>query len=129
MSKKAFHIEAVDAFERTFRSIFQQANEEVDRLGRINTAMATLEATLLDPENIAAMDTMQQIALMELLSKSQQATIRNIMGFSGTLGKVRNVVGIYDGIHQFTSTPGSPEGEFPKIENDNDAPLLGHIVD
>ena len=81
MTKKSFHVAAVDSFERTFRAIFQQADEEVDRLDRINSAMSILEAQLLDPERIGEMDTMQQIALMELLSRSQQSTIRNIMGF------------------------------------------------
>lgn len=119
MSKKSFHVAAVDSFERTFRAIFKQADEEVDRLDRINSAMGILETQLLDPERIGDMDTMQQIALMELLSRSQQATIRNIMGFSGTLSKIRNVVGIYDGIQAYTALPESPTGEFPELDVDN----------
>lgn len=116
MTTKSFHIAAVDSFERTFRAIFKQADEEVDRLDRINGAMSVLEAQLLDPERIGEMDTMQQIALMELLSRSQQATIRNIMGFSGTLSKIRTVVGIYDGIQKYTALPNSPDGDFPGLE-------------
>lgn len=116
-TKGSFHLEAVNSFERTFRAIFKQANEEVDRLDRINTAMASLEETLLAPEAIAEMDTMQQIALMELLSRSQQSTIRNLMGFSGTLSKVRNVVGIFDGIQGYASAQDSPDGEFPLVED------------
>ena len=116
-TKGSFHLEAVNSFERTFRAIFKQANEEVDRLDRINTAMATLEETLLAPDAIAELDTMQQIALMELLTRSQQSTIRNLMGFSGTLGKVRNIVGMYDGIQGYTAAPDSPDGEFPLMEN------------
>lgn len=118
MTKKSFHIAAVDSFERTFRAIFKQADEEVDRLDRINGAMSLLEARLLDPQNIGEMDTMQQIALMELLSRSQQSTIRNIMGFSGTLSKIRTVVGIYDGIQQYTALPNSPDGEFPELDTE-----------
>ncbi len=129
MSEKDFHIQAVRSFENTFRCIFKQANEEVARLERINSAMNLLEERLLDPATIEEMDTMQQIALMELLSKNQQASIKNIMGFSGTLSKVRTVVGIYDGIQQFTALPDSPDGDFPSLENDGSTPLLGVLLD
>ena len=121
--KQSFHGLAVDSFERTFRAIFKQANEEVSRLDRLNGAMNLLEGQLLDPERIGEMDTMQQIALMELLTRSQQSAIKNIMGFSGTLAKIRTVVGIYDGIQAYTCLEGSPDGEFPELEND-DAPQL-----
>lgn len=114
--EQSFHLSAVASFERTFRAIFKQANEEVSRLDRINNAMNLLEGQLLDPERIQEMDTMQQIALMELLSRNQQATIKNIMGFSGTLSKIRTVVGVYDGIQQYTALPGSPTGDFPNEE-------------
>lgn len=129
MSEKDFHVQAVRSFENTFRCIFKQANEEVARLERINSAMNLLEERLLDPATIEEMDTMQQIALMELLSKNQQASIKNIMGFSGTLSKVRTVVGIYDGIQQFTALPDSPDGDFPSLENDGGTPLLGVLLD
>jgi hypothetical protein len=128
MSEKAFHLEAVQSFERTFRCIFKQANEEVDRLERINSAMNLLENRLLDPETIEAMDTMQQIALMELLSKNQQAAIKNVMGFSGTLAKVKTVVGVFDGIQRYASLPGSPDGEFPELEYD-DRPISGQLLE
>lgn len=114
--EQSFHLSAVASFERTFRAIFKQANEEVSRLDRINNAMNLLEGQLLDPDRIQDMDTMQQIALMELLSRNQQATIKNIMGFSGTLSKIRTVVGVFDGIQQYTSLPGSPTGDFPTEE-------------
>jgi hypothetical protein len=119
----------VRSFENTFRCIFKQANEEVARLERINSAMNLLEERLLDPETIEEMDTMQQIALMELLSKNQQAAIKNVMGFSGTLSKVRTVVGIYDGIQQFTALPDSPDGDFPSLEDSSETPLLGTLLD
>lgn len=128
MSEKAFHLEAVQSFERTFRCIFRQANEEVDRLERINSAMNLLESRLLDPETMEAMDTMQQIALMELLSKNQQAAIKNVMGFSGTLSKVKTVVGVFDGIQRYASLPNSPDGEFPELDCE-ERPLIGQLMD
>lgn len=128
MSEKAFHLEAVQSFERTFRCIFRQANEEVDRLERINSAMNLLEARLLDPETMEAMDTMQQIALMELLSKNQQAAIKNVMGFSGTLSKVKTVVGVFDGIQRYASLPDSPNGDFPELDYE-ERPLIGQLMD
>lgn len=118
MSKHDFQIQAVHSFENTFRCIFKQANEEVARLERINSAMNLLEERLLDPETIGEMDTMQQIALMELLSKNQAASIKNVMSFSGTLSKIRTVVGIFDGIQQYTALEDSPDGDFPELEHD-----------
>lgn len=129
MSEKQFHIEAVQSFESTFRCIFNQANEEVARLNRINTAMALLERRLLDPDVIEEMDTMQQIALMELLSKSQQSTVKNVLGFSNVLSKVRTIVGVFDGIQQYTALPESPDGEFPGLSYDSPTPLLGTLMD
>ena len=123
MAKESFHIEAVNAFERTFRAIFRQSNQEVDRLDRINQSMLLLENQLLDPTVIAEMDTMQQIALMELLTRSQQSTIRNLMSFSTTLEKVRNITGVFDGIQSYTSLPNSPDGDFPLLEG-GDLPRL-----
>jgi hypothetical protein len=111
---------AVSSFDRTFRAIFKQSHEEVARLDRINSAMNLIETQLLDPERIQEMDTMQQIALMELLSRSQQSTIKNVMSFGGTLEKVRTIVSISDGIQQFTALPSSPDGEFPLLEVDDD---------
>ncbi len=111
---------AVSSFDRTFRAIFKQSHEEVARLDRINNAMNLIEGQLLEPERIQEMDTMQQIALMELLSRTQQATIKNVMTFGGTLEKVRTIVSISDGIQQYTALPHSPDGEFPLLETDLD---------
>lgn len=111
---------AVSSFDKTFRAIFNQAHEEVDRLERINTAMGLVEQNLLNPNRIGELDTLQQIALMELLSRTQQATIKNIMSFGGTLEKIRTIVSISDGIQQYTALPHSPKGDFPLLENDND---------
>jgi len=100
--KPLFAQMAVTSFDNTFRAIFNQANEEVSRLSRINAAMLILENNLLDPERISQMDTMQQIALLELISRNQQTAIRNVLGFSGTLTKVRSLVAIHDGIKTTT---------------------------
>lgn len=102
---------AVRSFDTTFRAIFNQANEEVGRLTRINAAMRILEDNLLDPERIQEMETMQQIALLELLSRNQQTAIRNVMGFSGTLSKVRGLVAVHDGIRQVTDLDTAKDDE------------------
>ncbi len=109
---------AVASFDRTFRAIFNQSHEEVERLERINAAMNLVEQQLLDPERIQEMDTMQQIALMELLSRTQQATLKNVMSFGGTLEKVRTIVSISDGIQKYTALPSSPDGDFPLLEHE-----------
>lgn len=118
--KPLFADMAVKSFDSTFRAIFTQANEEVGRLSRINGAMRILEDNLLDPERINQMDTMQQISLLELLSRNQQTAIRNVMGFSGTLSKVRGLVAIHDGIRAVTNLD----------DADDDAPVVtGRLLD
>ena len=129
--KKHFADLAVKSFDGTFRAIFTQANEEVSRLARINSAMRILEDNLLDPDRIQNMDTMQQISLLELLSRNQQVAIRNVMGFSGTLSKVRNLVAIHDGIRAVTALDDEDE-DIPSVrgrllEYDDDAP--SYIID
>ena len=53
-------------------------HEEVDRLGCINHAMRALERRLLDVDAIERMDVAQQLTLFEILSRSQQVSIRNV---------------------------------------------------
>lgn len=118
--KPLFADMAVKSFDNTFRAIFAQANEEVGRLTRINGAMRILEDNLLDPDRINQMDTMQQISLLELLSRNQQTAIRNVMGFSGTLSKVRGLVAIHDGIRAVTS--------LDDVEDDEPA-VTGRLLD
>jgi len=120
----AFADLAVRSFDRTYRAIFAQSNEEVDRLGRINSAMRILEDNLLAPERIRDMDTMQQIALLELLSRNQQTAIRNVMGFSGTLQKVRTLVSIHDGIKRVTALEEEDSSMFPGQILDDEGLLL-----
>lgn len=125
LSKKALFADmAVKSFDGTFRAIFTQANEEVSRLSRINGAMRILEDNLLDPDRIQNMDTMQQISLLELLSRNQQTAIRNVMGFSGTLSKVRNLVAIHDGIRAVTTMDDDDEPSVSGrlLEYDDDMP-------
>lgn len=107
---------AVRSYDSTFRAIFNQAHEEIDRLGRINVAMRLLEDNLLNPDRIQDMDTMQQIALLELLSRNQQTSIRNVSGFGTMLTKVRNLVSIHDGIKRVT--------QLESEEDDGESPIV-----
>lgn len=116
--KISFHELAVDSFDATYRAIFEQSHREVARLHRINEAMDFVEHQLLDPERLQEMDTMQYIALMELLGRSQQSIIKNVMSFGGMLEKVKTVVGIHDGIQGYTSLPSSPTDDFPLLSYD-----------
>lgn len=89
---------AVTSYDKTYRAIFSQANEEVDRLGRINHAMRALERRLLDVDAIERMDVAQQLTLFEILSRSQQVSIRNVTGFASILRQVRSIVSVHDGL-------------------------------
>jgi len=89
---------AVQSYDRTFRAVFHQAGEEVDRLQRINGAMRILEDHLLNPDVIQNMDTNQQVTLLEILTRNQQTAIRNVMGFGTMLRHVRALVSTHDGL-------------------------------
>lgn len=101
--EELFASKAVRSFDRTYRAIFTQAEEEVDRLQRLNGAMNQLENLLLNPDRIETMDVSQQVMLLDLLSRNRQIAIRNVMGFSTTLGQVRNLVALHDGIRKGSS--------------------------
>ena len=118
--KPTFGANAVSAFERTYDSLFEQAHVEVDRLEKVNVAMSLLEESLLDPERIADMEVGQQLALADLLSRTSNNTIKNLMGFGSLFMNIKTVVGLLDGIHSTTSIlPGSNES-FPGIEDTSD---------
>ena len=106
---------AVASYDKTYRAMFQQANEEVNRLGRINVAMRALEERLLNVDVIRTMDTIQQVTLFEILSRSQQTTIRNVMGFGTVLRQVRGIVAVHDGLVQDSAIEGESE---PVLEMD-----------
>jgi len=112
---------AVSAFERTYSALFTQAHTEVNRLERVNHAMGLLEQNLLDPDRIADMDPSQQIALAELLTRTSNSTIRNLMNFGELFMDIRSVVGLLDGVQKFTG-PTLPQGvdNFPQLPDSSD---------
>lgn len=116
MAESPFSVEAVQAFERTYRCLFNQAHQEVERVDRINAAMSVLEENLLDTERIRDMTPMEQIALADLLNRSQQGSIKNLMSFGQMFMNIRTVVGLLDGIQKHTALPGSPVGRFPTMD-------------
>jgi len=109
---------AVSAFERTYSALFEQAHTEVNRLEKVNRAMGMVEEALLDPERIATMEVGQQIALAELLSRTSNTTIKNLVQFGNLFMNIRSVVGLLDGVQKFTG-PEIPHDkhDFPKLEN------------
>lgn len=118
-SGKPFSQEAVSAFERTYRALFEQAHIEVDRLEKTNAAMRKLETALLDPERIEEMDVGQQIALAELLGRTSQGSIGNLMRFSNLFMNIRTVVGLLDGVQKFTAIQ-NQAGQFPGLPRSGD---------
>jgi len=108
---------AVDAYEQTYQSLFNQAHVEVDRLNKVNGAMHALEQQLLDPERIAHMDVSQQLALAELLNRTSNNTIKNLMGFGNLFMNIRTVVGLLDGIQKSSNVLPGTSRPFPGIEH------------
>ncbi len=106
---------AVQAFTTTFETIYEQSLIESDRLRRVNQVMRTLEDRLFDPEVLADLRAQEMITLVEVLSRTQQASIRSLMGFSRTLMDVKAIVHIQDTINKATSLEHSPMGSFPTL--------------
>jgi len=112
---------AVSAFERTYSALFEQAHTEVNRLEKVNRAMGMVEEALLDPDRIAQMEVNQQIALAELLSRTSNTTIRNLVQFGTLFMNIRSVVGLLDGVQKFTGSEIPHQGnDFPQLENSRD---------
>ena len=95
-SKESFSKDAVTAFEKTYSVLFEQALTEAERLQRVNIAMGVLEEELLDPTRIAEMDTSQKLLVFDLLTKTSNTSIRNLMGFGQLFMNIKTVVSILE---------------------------------
>lgn len=115
---------AVDAFEQTYTKLFEQSQAEVQRLDRINAAMGALEETLLDPDRVAEMEPMQQIALAQMLTTASTATIKNLMQFGNLFMNIRTIVGMLDGVQTSASAHDQGPGGFPGLESSGNRPRL-----
>jgi hypothetical protein len=106
-----FGSEAVTAFEKTYSVLFSQALTEADRLERVNNAMSVLEQELLDPERIAQMDTAQRLMLLDMLSRTSNSSIKNLMGFGNLFMNIKTVVGVLESVKTKDVTPKRPDVE------------------
>jgi hypothetical protein len=95
-SELDFSKSAVNAFERTYSVLFEQALTEADRLQRINGAMTALEQELLDPDRIAQMDNSQKLMVFDLLTRTSNTSIKNLMGFGQLFMNIKTVVSILE---------------------------------
>lgn len=96
IAKENFSNDAVTAFEKTYSVLFEQALTEADRLQRVNGAMSVLEQELLDPERIAQMDTAQKLMVFDLLTRTSNTSIKNLMGFGQMFMNIKTVVSILE---------------------------------
>lgn len=94
--QETFSKDAVNAFERTYSVLFEQALTEADRLTKVNGAMAALEEELLNPARIADMDTSQKLMVFDLLTRTSNTSIRNLMGFGQMFMNIKTVVSILE---------------------------------
>ena len=120
----SFAGKAVNAFEQTYTKLFEQSQIEVERLDRINGAMGALEETLLNPERVANMEPMQQIALAQMLTTASAATIKNLLQFGNMFMNIRTIVGMLDGVQTSTSVVDQGVGNFPGLEGGGNRPRL-----
>jgi len=116
MADGTFSSDAVSAFERTYSILFQQALTEAERLERVNGAMAILEQELLDPERIAQMDVSQRLMLLDMLSRTSNSSIKNLMGFGTMFMNIKTVVGVLESVRTRDITP-----KQAAIESEGDA--------
>lgn len=115
-----FSMTAIRSFEETYNALFEQSTIEVERLGKVNRAMAILEETLLDPERLQELEVAQQVALVQMLSRTSNDTIKNLMGFGQMFLNIRNVVGLLDGIQKHTGLSSVPPAAFPGYDGEVD---------
>jgi len=94
--KVTFSTRAVTAFEKTYSVLFEQALTEAERLAKINVTMGILEEELLDPERIMEMDVSQKLLVFDLLTRTSNTSIRNLMGFSQMFMNIKTVVSILE---------------------------------
>lgn len=116
ITKESFSNDAVTAFEKTYSVLFEQAMTEADRLQRVNAAMSDLEAELLDPERIAQMDTSQKLMVFDLLTRTSNTSIKNLMGFGQMFMNIKTVVSILENTKNSTAIQNQTDDEILDVE-------------
>ena len=94
--REVFSKSAVTAFERTYSVLFEQSMVEAERLTKVNATMSLLEEELLDPERIADMDVSQKLLVFDLLTRTSNTSIRNLMSFGQMFMNIKTVVSILE---------------------------------
>lgn len=103
----AFATTAMQSFQRTFLTLFQQADVEAARLARINRVIHRLEDSLLDPDNLDELGPQQQVLLLEALERSQRGSTTMLLSISKVMTDVRSIVGTVDSLQRVTDAAGA----------------------
>lgn len=99
--KKQFTNEAIEAFRNTYSVLFNQAQEEAVRISKLNIVLRKLEDDLFDEETLEEMETGQKVVLYDLVMKSNNSAVNNVMKFSQAFANIRNVIGVVDSFDNF----------------------------
>lgn len=94
---------AVTSYERTYMKLFEQSEEEADRLVRLNEILKVAEESLM-AEDIRTFSVQERLMLIDILVKSKTASSTGLIAYSEVFKEIKNVVGLMESMHKATST-------------------------
>jgi hypothetical protein len=95
---KAFQTLGIEAFEATFRALFEQANTQAARLHKFNDIISELENALFSQSAIDELTTAEKLALFESVVEQATALTGSLVTLSKPLANVRLIIATLDGL-------------------------------
>jgi len=90
----------INAFESTFRALFNQANSQSTRLKRISHVLKVLENNLLTPEALEQLNASERLVLYKTLAEQADSITRELIALSKPFIGLRVIIGTFDGLRK-----------------------------
>lgn len=105
----AFNTLGINAFESTFRALFEQASSQSSRLSRITSILSLLEEELLDPEAVESLNNVEKAALFRDLIDQSNTITRNLVRLAKPFTNLRLIIATLDGLKNYKGPPALSE--------------------
>lgn len=97
----AFNTLGINAFESTFRALFEQASTQSTRLSRITAILTVLEEGLLRPEALESLNEVEKAALFRDLIDQSNTITRNLVALAKPFTNLRLIIATLDGLKNY----------------------------
>lgn len=96
-----FNALGINAFESTFRALFEQASSQSNRLCRISKIMSLLEDEIFRSEVLDDLNPTERVALFRDLADQSNTITRNLITLSKPFTNLRLIIATLDGLRRY----------------------------